>query len=598
MWGNRKLNGGAPLRIVFLILFFLPASYSESRASWLIDPEAFHASVHGRMTCRDCHGGILQERLHPNPEEITKRSSDSFDQAQCFACHDDVRDRLSINLHGSRQIEDSVQYEKCIACHDPHSQRMLGKESTLDPKMSRQSRCNGCHDQQTDLPALSNEDKACMSCHSGEAANDPKSADRMKRICFGCHGEGENQAQKLTALRLPLIRFQEYEKTPHAAMNCMVCHPESAAFNHANQESGDCRLCHRQHPEKVAHDAHLGVSCEACHLKGIMPVKDPEFGDVLWTKEQKPGEISKIHAMTIDKSNHDVCRRCHVAGNQVGAAAMVLPAKSMLCMPCHTGTFSLGDTTTILGVTAFFAGMVLFLAPALTGRTGKPRMGFSTFPRLIREGITALFSRKIASMVRLFLLDVLLQRRLYQNSKIRWAIHGLISYPFAFRFIWGLAALIGTLEFPELGWIWEMVDKNHPLTGFLFDLTGIMLLLGLGLAFIRGVRNKGRRIPGVPGQDRIALVLIAAIAVAGFVLQGMRIAMTGSPEGSEYSFLGYAVSLMFESRSSAIAESYGYLWYVHAVLTGCFIAYLPFSRLLHVILAPWVLASRVEDKRL
>jgi len=82
--------------------------------------------------------------------------------------------------------------------------------------------------------------------------------------------------------------------------------------------------------------------------------------------------------------------------------------------------------------------------------------------------------------------------------------------------------------------------------------------------------------------------------VIGFLLEGMRIAMTGAPEGSAYAFLGYGISRIFADWSSTITGVYGYVWYAHAVLTGGFIAYLPFSRLLHIIIAPWVLASRDE----
>jgi nitrate reductase gamma subunit len=94
---------------------------------------------------------------------------------------------------------------------------------------------------------------------------------------------------------------------------------------------------------------------------------------------------------------------------------------------------------------------------------------------------------------------------------------------------------------------------------------------------------------GVPSQDRLALGLIAGIVVIGFILEGMRIAMTGYPEGSGYAIIGCWISLFF-SNNSGLTDSYGYIWYVHAVLTGAFFAYLPFSRLLHIILAPFVLA--------
>ena len=81
------------------------------------------------------------------------------------------------------------------------------------------------------------------------------------------------------------------------------------------------------------------------------------------------------------------------------------------------------------------------------------------------------------------ILDVLLHRRLYRQSEVRWLIHSLIFLPFVFRFSWGLVALLGSLWKPEWTQVWAMLDKNHPTTAFLFDLTGIMAILGVVLIF-------------------------------------------------------------------------------------------------------------------
>jgi nitrate reductase gamma subunit len=67
--------------------------------------------------------------------------------------------------------------------------------------------------------------------------------------------------------------------------------------------------------------------------------------------------------------------------------------------------------------------------------------------------------------------------------------------------------------------------------------------------------------------------------------------MTGSPDGSAAAFLGYGLSKIF-SGGPTLNQWYGYIWYLHAVLTGAFIAYLPFSRLAHIIMAPVNLAMR------
>jgi nitrate reductase gamma subunit len=291
------------------------------------------------------------------------------------------------------------------------------------------------------------------------------------------------------------------------------------------------------------------------------------------------------------------CRLCHVAGNDIGAAAMVLPPKSVLCMPCHAATFSVGDTVTILTLIAFGLGMFGVLAywfsgsVALATATGPLQKLFS----VLGDTVQHLFSTRIFPFARAVFLDVLLQRRLFRLSKTRWLIHSLIFWPFVVRFAWGMVGLIGSLWYPRWGAVWTLLDKNAPVTAFLFDLTGLVLMLGIVLAWIRGASAKTSPLPGLPRRDTLALALIGGIVGVGFVLEGMRIAMTGSPPGSEFAFVGYALSRGL-TDASWLTDAYGYVWYAHAVLTGVFIAYLPFGRLLHVITAPIVLAMNAAHE--
>ncbi|MGD8227562.1 MAG: respiratory nitrate reductase subunit gamma, partial [Desulfobacteraceae bacterium] len=212
------------------------------------------------------------------------------------------------------------------------------------------------------------------------------------------------------------------------------------------------------------------------------------------------------------------------------------------------------------------------------------------------HALRTIFSMKIALIVRTVVLDVLFQRRLYRQSRIRWFIHSLIFLPFVFRFAWGLVALIASLWKPEWTWVWTMINKNHATTAFLFDLTGIMVLLGVCLALIRGLLKRSAHLPGLPRQDYLALGLLAGIVVIGYLVEGIRIAMTGAPGDAQWAFVGYGLSLLF-SGASGLYEVYGYIWYVHAILTGAFVAYLPFSRLFHIIMAPVVLAMNAVSGR-
>ena len=585
--------------ILFFALASLILGIRPSEASWLIDPEKFHMSAHGQTSCQDCHEAISEKDLHPNPANVNKRLEDFFSVDSCLVCHDNVLDDLNENVHGAMEVKEPKKYVNCLQCHDPHSQLSLGLEKDpFDPAKSRRERCGICHETRSSLPPPSDEDRACLACHRSIDPQDPQRKVKISQLCFHCHSMGGNRAQEITGKKVSLIDRVAYRSVPHAGIACTDCHLEADRFNHANQRTKNCRHCHLPHDEKVAHDAHMLVACEACHLHGVKAVRDPESRLVFWERQRsQTGEPSRIHEM-LPADDESACRSCHVKGNQIGAVSMVLPAKSILCMPCHTATFSVSDTTTILAVIAFLVGIVMLFSYWLSGTNPGQRndrlMGRLFY--LVWSGIRSLFSSKILLIIKAMILDVLLQRRLFRQSAVRWFIHSLIFFPFVFRFSWGLIALVTSLWAPECPVTWPMLDKNHPLTSFFFDATGVMVLLGAALAFVRGHLKKSEKVPGLPGQDRLALGLIGGIVVIGFVLEGMRLAMTGGLPGACYAFVGCALSALF-SDPTGLTQIYGYVWYLHAVLTGIFVAYLPFSRMFHIIMGPLVLAMNAVSEQ-
>jgi nitrate reductase gamma subunit len=134
-----------------------------------------------------------------------------------------------------------------------------------------------------------------------------------------------------------------------------------------------------------------------------------------------------------------------------------------------------------------------------------------------------------------------------------------------------------------------MLDKNNPLTAFLFDLSGILVLVGVAGMIIRRYQLKSSGSPpGLPAADWPAYALLGSIMIVGYGLEGMRMAMTGSPAGASWAFVGDAVGRMLTGLE--LTNIYGYVWYLHAILTGAFVVYLPFSRMFHMIMAPVVLA--------
>jgi nitrate reductase gamma subunit len=421
---------------------------------------------------------------------------------------------------------------------------------------------------------------------------DPKEPGNISNLCFHCHGK---KAETLKSESFALIDVSAYSTTVHADISCITCHLEAVEFQHANQELGDCRRCHLPHDEKVAHDAHLRVSCEACHLNHVSPVKDSAGGQIQWKIDRRPDGISAIHSMT--NSNDDAfCRRCHFNGNTIGAVAMVLPAKSVVCMPCHAATFSVGDTTTLIALIIFGLGILgagsIWFSGSLVGVTDSG--AGSKFLKTIQSIPAVMFSSQMFSIIKVLILDGLLQRRLFRISKSRWFTHALIFFPFLIRFCWGLIALVASNWMPEWQGVWIMLDSNHPLTAFLFDLSGVLVILGVVLILARKyVLGSEDKLKGLPGADWPAYSLMGGIIIVGFILEGKRIAMTGTPQGSQYAFLGYVISRLFTGAD--LTGIYGYMWYLHAILTGAFVAYLPFSRMFHMIMAPVVLAMNAAS---
>jgi nitrate reductase gamma subunit len=582
-----------PVLSVLLVLFMGP----PGEASWFIDPGRFHVSVHGRISCLECHGNISKESFHPDPIAVSNGLNDFYRLDQCAACHEDVVEKLDTGVHAGKPVKDPQEYRVCIACHDSHYQLTATK---LPPAFDRSKpvsgQCGVCHAKKTALPALSSADEGCMVCHRLVEAGDPDGTKKVAAFCFKCHGDYKSQREGAVRLAFPTIDLQAYGSSTHGKLLCLACHPKSAEFSHGGQKRTACLSCHSRHDEKVAHDAHMEVSCEACHLSGVLPIRGLKPGKVLWQIDQKLDRPSDLHNMTL-KTDEGSCRRCHYRGNPVGAAAMVLPPKSILCMPCHAATFSAGDMTTIISLSLFVVGMTSLCIVWFSARRSiliesTPETGAHK-PVGSRSGTA--FLSKTLSVLKIMALDVFLQRRLFQQSGSRWFIHSLIFFPFVFLFLWGMTALLTSLWIPQSSLPWTMLDKNDPLGAFLFDFSGLMILSGLILTALRRIKGRSEDISGLPKRDWPALFLLGGIVVIGFILEGMRIAMTGSPPGSRYAFLGYALSRLF-ADNLALPGIYGYIWYLHAIVTGALVAYLPFSNLLHMIMAPVVMAMNAISR--
>ena len=577
-------------KILLLLPAFMIIGWHQSEASWLIDRAAFHMSAHGQTSCLDCHDDVVDRDIHPDPTHVDKGIEDFFKPEQCYACHDDIQDALGQSVHGSQKLMTTQDYKNCLQCHDPHKEPSSGIKAIMaDPNQRIAKRCSACHEKQKIPPPLSEEEEACMTCHGPTRDLAASVEAHHTSLCLHCHGKQGTPAQQITGQRLPLMDPDHDTQSSHAGMDCTACHANALAFEHHRQERIECGECHWPHDEKVAHDAHMSISCEACHLQGITPVRDPESRRILSTWNRDQNHESRVHQMAWPEGDKTQCLRCHYSNNPLVAPSAVLPPKSVTCMPCHGATLSLSDPLSIIGVAILLCGLLFSASFWLTAALpGKARAnGATKIWTLGARSVRILFSPQMVPAISILFFDVLLQRRLFRRSRGRWLIHGLIFYPCLFRFLWGLIVLFCSQLLPQWPFLWVMMDKNHPITAAFFDISGVLMLAGIILALIRGRLNRPN-LKGIPSQDIIALSLLAAIVIVGFILEGMRMAMAEFPESGFHAPFGYFISKLF-SNPTRLIDVYGNVWYGHAALTAAFIGYLPFSRLRHIIMAPLML---------
>ena len=170
-------------------------------------------------------------------------------------------------------------------------------------------------------------------------------------------------------------------------------------------------------------------------------------------------------------------------------------------------------------------------------------------------------------------------------------IHGLIFFGF-FVLIFGAFFDAGEFHITEPLFNWSFLRGKFYLGfSFLMDLFGLLVLLGVILAIDRRFVTRPDRLgykgkPDNTPDDAIVLLLIGAIIVTGFIIEALRIYVT-NPSWETWSFVGWLLAQTFTGIDYGTAKLlHKVSWWVHALLALGFIAYIPYSRLLHMITTP------------
>ncbi len=187
---------------------------------------------------------------------------------------------------------------------------------------------------------------------------------------------------------------------------------------------------------------------------------------------------------------------------------------------------------------------------------------FTTTDRVVaavKGTITTIFSGKLVTLIQTLFRDVILQLHIFKEDRMRWAMHMLIFAGFMFLLIFHAFDRILIHSLFE--------DYYKALNPWLI-ISGILVLAGLIVALIRRYVMKVSRLK-TDGADLFAIGLISFILISGLIME------------------------LFKLSSF---NHYQKFWYVHIAVCFIGLAYLPFSKMFHIITTPLsLLVNSVMD---
>jgi len=288
-----------------------PGMTSEKGKSIPIDPAKHAASVHGTLSCKDCHSTIKD---YPHPVKVVK--------VECSTCHDDEASHVPESVHSA------LGEAACESCHGNHHE--VATAAQLTPE-----KCAQCH---------ADEVKEFKQSIHGKAA---ASGDPDAPNCISCHGpvhqiQTANDAASLVAKK-------------NLPETCASCHSNQQFLSRHNIPFAHPVELYRQsvHGRAVAAGDGEAASCSDCHgSHGILPSQDVRSKinhfNIPATCGQCHTDIAKTYlasvhgqAMKNGVSGAPVCVDCHgehliLAPKEQGSLVNASRVSMATCGRCHS----------------------------------------------------------------------------------------------------------------------------------------------------------------------------------------------------------------------------------------------------------------------
>ena len=188
--------------------------------------------------------------------------------------------------------------------------------------------------------------------------------------------------------------------------------------------------------------------------------------------------------------------------------------------------------------------------------------------------------RRISLMVKYVLAQARILKKTYPGL-----MHILIFYGFIVLFIGTvLVFLQADITEPLFSYIF-LKSTFYLIYSLVLDVFGIFVIGGILMASFRRLLLKPKNLES-RGEDALILSWFLLILISGFVIEGVRLTAT-RPEWAVWSPFGFLVSKLFSGMEmQSLLTFHAWMWWIHMLISLGFIAFMPYSKLLHIFTSP------------
>ncbi len=248
----------------------------------VVQGERFAQSIHGSLTCVDCHSDLNKPAEFPHPERLAK--------VRCATCHDGEVQQYELGIHAqARRSNHNSRAATCLDCHggNPHEILPASDPNSATNKLKIAVTCAKCHGNKATVTLGSGRSPAVAAMFQDSIHGQAliKKGLIVAPTCSDCHSNHDIIPKRMSDS--PVAR-------KHVPATCGKCHEgirhEFAEGIHGqklasgNSYAPNCASCHSAHgverTDTTNWQLHAIEQCGTCHKESLATYRDTFHGQV------------------------------------------------------------------------------------------------------------------------------------------------------------------------------------------------------------------------------------------------------------------------------------------------------------------------------